>query len=309
MTVAVYTHPASARHIVPDGHPERVARIEAVQRVLAQIDGLQTHEAPLATRAQLEAGHVASYLDVLDADLPERGWTPLDPDTFLSPGSLEAASRAVGGACQAVDQVMTGKAASAFVAMRPPGHHAERDRAMGFCFYSTVALAALHAIAAHDLSRVAIVDFDVHHGNGTQDVLWDTPEVRFISSHQMPLFPGTGRPDEVGEHGQITNLPLQSGADGRVFRRLYEQDVLPLLDSFAPELILVSAGFDAHRDDPLAGLNLATEDFAWVTERLAELAARHCDGRVVSTLEGGYDLSALADSVAAHVRSLQEATP
>lgn len=309
MSVAIYHHPASRTHQMPEGHPECIARIEAVEQALATLPNLTWHTCPDATRAQIEAGHDPAYLDALTNAQPSKGLVAIDADTTLSPSSLTAASHAVGGACAAVDAVMSGQHSSAFVAMRPPGHHAERDKAMGFCLYSTIALAAKHAASAHSLTRIAIIDFDVHHGNGTQDVLWDDPNVRFVSSHQMPLWPGSGAAHETGAHGQITNVPLDPHTGSLAFRKTYEREVLPMLDAYAPELILISAGFDAHTDDPLANLDLRTDDFAWITDRLAELAATHADGRIVSTLEGGYDLHALAESAAAHVRSLQEAAP
>jgi acetoin utilization deacetylase AcuC-like enzyme len=231
---------------------------------------------------------------------PADGWAQLDGDTFLSPGSVEAALRAVGGACAAVDAVMDG--GRAFVACRPPGHHAETATAMGFCIFGTVAIAAKHALA-QGLSRVAIVDFDVHHGNGTQDLLWDEPNIRFISSHQMPLYPGTGSPHETGAHGQMTNIPLRAGSDGTAMRAAYQARVFPLLADYSPQLLLISAGFDAHGDDPLAGLNWQADDYRWLTTELC----RHAGARVVSCLEGGYDLHALQDCVAAHVGALGEA--
>ena len=309
MSVTIYHHPSSHTHQMPDGHPECIARVEAVEQALRSLPSLTWETCPEATRAQLEAGHDPAYLDGLIKAQPTSGLVALDADTTLSPGTLTAASHAVGGACAAVDAVLGGQTQSAFVAMRPPGHHAERDKAMGFCLYSTIALAAKHAANAHGLTRIAIVDFDVHHGNGTQDVLWDDENVRFVSSHQMPLWPGSGAAHEVGAHGQITNIPFAPHTGSAQFRKTYEREVLPMLDAYAPELILISAGFDAHTDDPLANLDLQTSDFAWITDRLVELAATHSKGRIVSTLEGGYDLHALAQSTAAHVRSLQEAAP
>ncbi len=309
MSVTIYHHPSSRTHQMPEGHPECIARIEAVEETLKALPNLTWETCPKATRAQLEAGHDPAYLDALTKAEPKSGLVAIDADTTLSPGTLTAASHAVGGACAAVDAVMTGLTQSAFIAMRPPGHHAERDKAMGFCLYSTIALAAKHAASAHGLTRIAIVDFDVHHGNGTQDVLWDDPNVRFVSSHQMPLWPGSGAAHETGSDGQITNVPLAPHTTSQQFRKTYEREVLPMLDAYAPQLILISAGFDAHTRDPLANLDLRTSDFAWITDRLAELAKTHADGRIVSTLEGGYDLQALAESTNAHVRSLQEAAP
>ena len=238
--------------------------------------------------------------------MPAEGLVQMDGDTFLSPGSLNAALRAVGGVCAGVDAVMAGEARNAFVGCRPPGHHAERETAMGFCLFGTVAIAAKRALDHHGLSRVAVVDFDVHHGNGTQELLWEEARCLFVSSHQMPLYPGSGAAREIGEHGQIVNVPLVAGSGGAQMRALYEAVVFPRLLEFAPELILISAGFDAHRDDPLGGLRWATDDFAWLTARICDVADACAGGRVVSTLEGGYDLGALQDCVAAHVGVLAE---
>ena len=285
MSVCVFYHPSSQMHEMPKGHPERVDRIVALEHSLRGLSGLDWRDCPAATRAQLEAGHETTYLDALEAASPTTGMVQLDADTSMSPGSLEAASHAVGGACAAVDLV---------------------DKPMGFCLYSTIALAAKHAAAAHRLTRIAIIDFDVHHGNGTQDVLWDDPNVHFISSHQMPLWPGSGAAHETGAHGQIQNIALKPHTGSLDMRRIYEREVLPMLDSYAPELVMISAGFDAHTRDPLANLDFQTDDFAWLTDRLREVAEQHAQGRIVSTLEGGYDLSALAESATAHIRSLQE---
>lgn len=272
----------------------------------AEFAALMRHDAPLASDAQLLRCHPEPYLDRIRRAIPAAGIYQLDADTHVSNGSLNAALRAAGGACLGVDMVLRGDARNAFVGMRPPGHHAETSTPMGFCLFGTVAIAARHAMEQHGLSRVAVVDFDVHHGNGTQDLLWDESRALFISSHQMPLWPGTGGADERGAHGNVMNVPLAPGTGGASFRRVYEDIVLPQLDRFAPELVLISAGFDAHRDDPLAQLELSERDFAWVTGALCDIAARHCDGRVVSVLEGGYDLPALSASVAAHVAVLME---
>jgi acetoin utilization deacetylase AcuC-like enzyme len=228
----------------------------------------------------------------------------IDADTVMSPGTYEAALRGAGGAVQAVDEVMSGKVANAFVGMRPPGHHAERTRAMGFCFFNNAAIAARHAQRRHGAERVAIVDWDVHHGNGTQDIFWSDSSVMYASTHEMPLYPGTGALSERGEHNTIINAPLRSGDGGDVFREAFEVAILPRIDAFRPDLIVISAGFDAHWRDPLASLSLTEADFAWATKKLMDLAASRCGGRIVSVLEGGYDLEGLAKSVAAHVDAL-----
>lgn len=295
----LYVYPSAAHHITPPGHPERVDRLAAVERGLQGIP-LTRREAPLATEAQLLLGHPAAYIARIRAAEPTQGISQLDPDTWMSPGSFDAASRAVGGACAAVEAVLNGEDRNAFVLSRPPGHHAETATPMGFCLFGTVAIAAKQALQR--LNRVAVVDFDVHHGNGTQDILWNEKNALFIGSHQMPLWPGTGAPSEKGAHGQILNLPLPPGSDGAHMRRVYQAQAFPALDAFDPELILISAGFDAHADDPLAGLNWQAEDYAWLTGRLCDYA----QGRVVSCLEGGYDLDALTASVGAHVSTLQE---
>jgi len=306
MTTAILTHPDCLGHVTPPGHPERVARLETV---LARLRGpdfaaLDWREAPEAGRAALVALHGEEHVTAIEAAIPGHGFATLDADTFASPGSLDAARRAAGAAIAAVDAVLAGNAENAFAAIRPPGHHAEGARAMGFCLFGNVALAARHALEAHGLNRVAIVDFDVHHGNGTQDLIWNEGRVLFASTHQMPLYPGTGARTERGAHDNILNLPLRAGTNGPAWRRLVEAELLPALDRFAPELILVSAGFDAHRADPLAGVELEAEDFGWITGRLTEISAHHAGGRLVSCLEGGYDLDALGESVAAHVTAL-----
>ena len=305
MVTALFTHPDCDQHREPPGHPEQAARLTAVARALAGMDLLRL-DAPLGDEAAIARCHPAHYIARIRDAIPAQGWAQIDGDTYLAPGSYNAALRGVGAACAAVDMVLSGKAANAFLATRPPGHHAETDTAMGFCIFGTVAIAAKHALEQHGLTRVAIVDFDVHHGNGTQDLLWDEPRILFASSHQMPLYPGSGAAHEVGAHRQIINLPLRPGSTGADMRAAYATHILPKIDAFAPELILVSAGFDAHRDDPLANLNWATDDFAWLTTQICDLADRHCAGRVVSALEGGYDLPALAASAAAHVTVLKE---
>jgi acetoin utilization deacetylase AcuC-like enzyme len=308
MTTGLYTHPACLTHITPPGHPERVDRLRAIAAALEApaFAALDRRSAPPANPAELRRCHPQGYIDRIRAAMPAQGTVQLDPDTHASPGTWEAALAAVGQAVAAVDAVIAGELRTAFCAVRPPGHHAEADRVMGFCLFGTVAIAAKRALDHHGLSRVAVVDFDVHHGNGTQALLWDEARALFVSSHQMPLWPGTGAASERGAHDNVLNLPLRPGTDGAAFRAAYEAQVFPRLAAFRPELILVSAGFDAHRADPLAELALTEADFAWVTGRLCDLAADHAGGRVVSVLEGGYDLPALAASVVAHVEVLME---
>jgi acetoin utilization deacetylase AcuC-like enzyme len=301
----LFAHAASAHHRTPPGHPERSDRMAAVERGLAGLT-LARRDSPLAEEIELLRCHPQSYIDRIRTAEPASGTVQLDPDTWMSPGSWDAAIRAVGGANAAVDAVLAGETRTAFVASRPPGHHAEAATPMGFCLFGTVAIAAKRALDHHGLARVAIVDFDVHHGNGTQALLWDEPRAFFATSQQMPLWPGTGERSETGAHGQILNLPLAPESDGAVMRAAYEAEVFPAIDAWRPELILISAGFDAHAADPLAQLNWNEDDFAWLTHRLCDLANRHAQGRVVSCLEGGYDLDALQASVAAHVGVLQE---
>ncbi len=291
----VFSHQAGLGHVTPPGHPERVERLAAVEAGLTGL-AVERRECPFGDEADVLRCHPAGYLAAVKRAVPATGWAQLDADTFLAPGSSDAAMRAVGGVCAAVDAVVADGGA-AFVGCRPPGHHAETARAMGFCLFGTAAIGVKRALEVHGLGRVALVDFDVHHGNGSQDLLWDEGRCLFASSHQMPLFPGTGRADEVGAHGQVLNVPLRAGSGGAMMRAAYERLVLPALADWKPDLVLVSAGFDAHRDDPLAGLEWETEDFAWLAARLWEVSG----GRVVSTLEGGYDLDALAASVAAYV--------
>lgn len=287
------------------GHPESPARLRAVLQALDEppFASLERVEAPRATREQLLCVHDADYVDAVFAAVPSQDMVRLDPDTAMSPGSLEAALRAAGAVCAAVDDVLADETNRAFCAVRPPGHHATRDTAMGFCLFNSVAVAAAHALAVHGLERVAIADFDVHHGNGTQDIFWHEPRVMYASSHQMPLYPGTGTAAERGD-GNIINAPLSPGAGSVEFRAVWEEKLLPELNRFRPQLLLISAGFDAHARDPLAQLQLATEDYTWITQRLVELADRHSGGRIVSSLEGGYDLDALRECTAAHVAAL-----
>ena len=306
MSSLLITHEIFDGHVTPDGHPERVDRLKTVRRVLND-----PHFAPLqrleATAAELEdilRVHPQSYVDEIRSAAPaDDSRVYLDADTSMVHDSWPAALHAVGAAKMATDAVFAGTADNAFCAIRPPGHHAEKDRAMGFCLFNTIAAAARHAQQVHGAERVAIVDFDVHHGNGTQDIFWDDPSVMFCSTHQMPLYPGSGAVSETGA-GNIINAPLSEGDGGRLFKQAVKSRILPALNDFSPDFILVSAGFDAHHRDPLAGLNLTAEDFDWVTGQLIEVAEQHAEGRVVSLLEGGYDLQGLAESTVAHVNRL-----
>jgi len=306
VTTLYVSHPASFDHVVPEGHPERPARMRAIERALEdeRFATLVRVQAPRAEPSVATLAHPAEYVDALMAAVPEQGMVGIDSDTILSPGSMEAALRATGGAVHAVDAVMRGECSNAFVAMRPPGHHAERMKAMGFCLFNHAAIAARHARAAFGVDRVALVDWDVHHGNGSQDIFWDDDAVLYCSTHQMPLYPGTGAASERGNKNTIVNVPLHANDDGEVFREAFETAIIPRLEAFKPDLIVVSAGFDGHRLDPLAHLRLEAEDFAWATRRLMEVADRAAGGRVVSVLEGGYSLEGLSKSVAAHVNAL-----
>lgn len=304
MTI-IFTDPVFARHEMPRGHPERAERMAAVTRALAHPD-----IAKLEQRPSVEAGydalakvHPSVFLDRISSVVPEEGMVSLDPDTHMGPNSWDAARRASGAAMAAVDAVCARAADNAFVASRPPGHHAERVRAMGFCLVNHIAVAARHAQAAHGIGRVAIVDFDVHHGNGTQDIFYDDETVLYISTHQSPLYPGTGSRHETGV-GNIVNLPLGAGTDGAAYRPLFDEVVMGALNRFQPEFLLLSAGFDAHEDDPLGGMRLVEDDFVWITRRMMEVAALHSEGRLVSLLEGGYNLGALERSVSGHIRAL-----
>ncbi len=302
----LFTHPSSLDHDTGPGHPERPQRIEAISRALerAAIPGIVRREAPPAELADIARAHPEPYPSRILASIPAQGRVHLDPDTVVSLGSRTAALTAAGGAVAAVEAVLAGEDRTAFCCLRPPGHHAEPDRAMGFCLFDNVAIAALVARHRHGIGRIAIVDFDVHHGNGTQAIVWNEPSILFVSTHQWPLYPGTGRRSETGAANNVLNVPLPPGTDGAAYRAAFEAEVLPRLESFRPELVLVSAGFDAHAADPLAELRLVEADFAWITERLVEVAERHARGRLVSVLEGGYDLDALAASVVAHLRVL-----
>ncbi|QFU15890.1 histone deacetylase family protein [Microvirga thermotolerans] len=306
MPTLYVTHPAALAHQTPLGHPERPERIRAVEGVLEKerFASLIREKAPMAEMESLTLAHPEHYVIGIRDMAPREGLIRIDEDTVMSPGTYEAALRAAGGAVLAVDEVMSGQVRNAFVAMRPPGHHAERSRAMGFCFFNNAAIAARHAQSRHGAERVAILDWDVHHGNGTQDIFWRDPTVMYCSTHEMPLYPGTGAASEQGECGTIVNAPLATGSDGAAFREAMETIVLPRIEAFSPDLIVISAGFDAHWRDPLAGLNFTEADFAWATWKMMDLADRFCGGRLVSVLEGGYDLEGLSKSVAAHVDAL-----
>jgi acetoin utilization deacetylase AcuC-like enzyme len=309
MATALYTHPACLRHDNGPGHPESPQRLAAILAELDKPDyaALIRKEAPRASLDQIARVHDHTYIESVFERVPEKGYAALDHETSLSPGSGEASLRAAGAICAAIDDVIAGTIDNAFCAVRPPGHHAEHDHAMGFCIFNNIAIGAAHALAMHGLKRIAIVDFDVHHGNGTEEWASAHPEILFFSSHQFPLWPGTGRAQDCGQHDNIVNIPLPPGTDGKRFLAIARDAILPKIDSFAPELILISAGFDAHRDDPLAQLAFDEGDFNGITKELLTLAARHCRGRVVSTLEGGYDLAALAASAGAHVEALMSA--
>lgn len=305
MTTLLFTHPASLRHETPEGHPERIDRIKAVNQILASghFRDLVRRDAPLGRDEDILLAHAEEHLQRIRAMAPAEGFEYLDADTVMSSGTLAAALRAVGAATAAVDAVFQGEADNAFCALRPPGHHAETRRAMGFCLFNQAAIAAHHARRRHGAERVAVVDFDVHHGNGTQDIFWTDADLFYGSTHQMPLYPGTGSVQETGV-GNIFNAPLRAGDGGGEFREAMSSVILPALDAFGPDLVVISAGFDAHHRDPLGSLRLTEEDFAWATLKLMEAAEVHCGGRIVSVLEGGYDLQGLAASAGIHVQAL-----
>jgi acetoin utilization deacetylase AcuC-like enzyme len=306
MTTLLYTHTACIEHDPGQYHPETPARLQAVLAALSTpaFAALQRREAPEATMEDLTRVHPPRFVERLLAAVPQEGHVGIDADTVMSPRSGEAALRAAGAVAAAVDAVIAGEADNAFCAVRPPGHHAEPNRAMGFCLFNNVAIGALRARQVHGLARVAVVDFDVHHGNGTQACFWDDGSLFYGSTHQFPLYPGTGSSGETGAAGNIVNVPLRPMSGSQAFRLGMTRTLLPALAAFAPEMVLISAGFDAHRSDPLAQLLLEESDYTWATEQLLEIAGRHARGRVVSTLEGGYDLVALGASAAAHIRVL-----
>lgn len=305
MTTRLYTHPIHLEHLTPEGHPERPERLRALTKAL---DGevfadLERVESPIADEEKILLVHPEDYATRIRNAMPEEGIVQLDADTSASPKSYQAALTAIGGAVDAVDTVFTGASHNAFVAARPPGHHAETDKAMGFCLFNQIAIAARHAQRTHGAERVAIIDWDVHHGNGTQDIFWQDPTVHYLSTHQMPLFPGSGAKDETGA-GNIVNAPLSPHVGSDQFREAFRTRILTALQNLKPDLVLISAGFDAHHRDPLAQINLTEDDFDWATGKLMDIAAQSCDNRLVSVLEGGYDLVGLAESASAHVKRL-----
>ena len=303
---ALVTHEECLQHVTPPGHPEQVARLEYILEALKDVNLLRV-SAPMAADDDILRIHPREHINYLQDSVPENGFKSLDGDTYISSGSLTAAYRAAGGVLRAVDLVLSGEAKNAFVAVRPPGHHAETQKAMGFCLFGNIALGVKHALDFHGLKKVAVIDFDVHHGNGTQEILWDESRCLTFTSQQIPLWPGTGTEEEQGNYNNIVNIPLPPRSTGALMRQKYEGLVFPVLRKFEPDLILISAGFDAHKADPLAELNWSAADFYWLTEWLCKIALECCEGRLVSTLEGGYDLEALADSVKAHVMRLCEA--
>ncbi|MDX5445120.1 MAG: histone deacetylase family protein [Zoogloeaceae bacterium] len=307
MSTLIYSHPACFEHRPGPGHPESPERLKAVLAALQkpEFSELQWAEAPLGTREQVLMVHSEGYVSDVEEISPRHGTMPLDGgDTVMSPGSMEAVMRCVGAACAGVDKVMSKEVDNVFCATRPCGHHATPNRAMGFCIYNQAAIAAVYAKERHMLERVAVIDFDVHHGNGTQDAFYNDPGLFYGSTHQSPLYPGTGSRAETGVSGNIVNVPLPPGCTSEVFRSQVTSELLPKLRAFNPELLIISAGFDAHMLDPLAGLNFKDEDYRWITEELLQVAEECCEGRVVSILEGGYSLDGLASSTAAHVRAL-----
>ena len=311
MTTFVYTHPACLEHDTGPGHPERPARLETVLSSLrtSEFADIQWREAPSVDPDVLALVHPAEHVAAIMDRLPERGVWNLDADTIVSPGSGEAALRAAGAICAAIDAVMEGSAQNAFCATRPPGHHAGRDQVEGFCLFNNAAIGAAYAREKYKLDRVAIIDFDVHHGNGTQDIFWNDPHVFYGSTHQSPLYPGTGANDERGAHENIANVPLMKGTDSETFRSVFEQKLLSRLTEFAPGLIIVSAGFDAHKADPLGGLKLDESDFSWISQKLLKVADQCCKGKLVGILEGGYNVEALGKSVASYVKAMLDHEP
>ncbi len=305
MTTQLYSHDIHLRHVTPPGHPERVDRLKVIMDTLGtpDFDDLQRKQSVVVDESLLELAHPVQFIDQIRSSMPKEGFSKLAEDTHICSDSWESVKYAVGASLAAVDAVFEQQADNAFVAIRPPGHHAETDTAMGFCLVNNIAIAARYAQQRHGIERVAIIDWDVHHGNGTQEIFFDDPSVMFASTHQMPLYPGSGKSSETGV-GNIHNIPLREDDNGEVFREAFISRILPAINDFSPNLILVSAGFDAHYRDPLGGLQFTADDFDWATGKLMEMATKFCDNRLVSLLEGGYDLQGLADSTAAHVSRL-----
>ncbi len=308
MTTLFITHGDCLAHDTGAYHPERPDRLRSVLKAMEQDDfrDLLREDAPRASLEAMARAHPGNFVTQILSAIPDHALRQIDADTVISPGSGEAMQRAAGAVVRAVDAVAKGEADNAFCAVRPPGHHAESTRAMGFCLVNNAVVGAMHARAAHGHKRVAVVDFDVHHGNGTQEMFWDDADAFYASSHQYPFYPGTGGVKERGAHGNIVNVPLAAGAGSDIFRSRFADEILPALEAFKPGLLIISAGFDAHKDDPLGELRLTETDFAWATAKLMDVARKVCGGRVVSVLEGGYNLDALADSVTAHVQTLKD---
>jgi acetoin utilization deacetylase AcuC-like enzyme len=309
MATLLFSHASFAAHETPRGHVERPERYGAVEKALAgeEFAGLVRRAAPRAGAEAIERVHSGRYRELIEGASPADGMVQLDPDTFMGPHSLDASLRAAGAGVAAVDAIFAGEATNAFIAARPPGHHALPERAMGFCLFNNVAIAAMQARGAHGAKRIAVVDFDVHHGNGTEAIFWHDENAFFASSHEWPQYPGTGRESDRGAFGNIANAPLPTGTTGDDFRRAWGERLLPAVSDFGPDFILISAGFDAHQADPIGGLRLVEDDFAWVTREIVAIAKANCRGKIVSFLEGGYDLAALGASAAAHVNVLMQA--
>ena len=305
MTI-LFTHQSCLRHEVAAGHPENPSRLKVLETLFAEeaFRGLERRDAPLGTVDQITLMHSERYVEEIVRAVPDNEFLYLDADTSLSNGSSEAAMRGCGSVCAAIDALMAENAKNAFCAVRPPGHHAETEKAMGFCLFNNAAIGAAYAREKFKTDRVAVVDFDVHHGNGTQEMFWSQPNLLYASTHQMPLFPGTGSISEVGEYNNVINAPLSAGSGSSEFRTAFNEVIFPRLRKFSPDLLIVSAGFDAHADDPLASLNLYEDDYSWVTLELLSIAEKYSEGRLVSVLEGGYNLEALSSSVSVHVRQL-----
>ncbi|MCX8281399.1 histone deacetylase family protein [Phyllobacterium sp. 0TCS1.6C] len=305
MVTRLYSHPIYLEHLTPPGHPERPDRLRALAKVLedSEFDALDRVTAPMGDEQAILLAHPETFVERVREAVPQEGLSRVDADTSVSPKSWEAALTAIGAANAAIDDVFEGRADNVFVASRPPGHHAEKDRAMGFCLFNNAAIAARHAQKKHGVERVAIVDWDVHHGNGTQDIFWSDPSVLYCSTHQMPLYPGTGGKNETGE-GNIVNAPLVPDSGSADFREAFTSRILPALEAFRPELVIISAGFDAHHRDPLAEINLTEDDFDWATGLMLETAGNYASNRLVSLLEGGYDLKGMSLSAGAHIKRL-----